>query len=113
VATSRLTTHEPDEVLTLQEAADRLGVHVQTVRRWVTNGLLPAHRLGPTMLRVYASDVEKVRRSNDNGKPAAIVSPKKAAKKAAKKATKKAAKPPTTPSNSSARHTARTRKSGQ
>lgn len=44
-----------------EEAADYLGVHVQTVRTWIRSGRLPASRLaGQRALRIRASDIAKV-----------------------------------------------------
>ena len=45
------------ELLTLQEAADKLKVHYMTAYRWVRRGELPAFKAGGR-LRVRASDVE-------------------------------------------------------
>lgn len=47
--------------MTLQEAADHLGVHYMTAYRYVRLGLLPAMKAGVTW-RVQASDVEAFRR---------------------------------------------------
>lgn len=43
-------THE--ELITLSEAARRLGVNVQTVRAWVAARKLPAYRQGLRFTRV-------------------------------------------------------------
>lgn len=44
-----------------EEAAEHLGVHVQTVRSWIRAGRLPASRLaGQRALRIRASDLEAV-----------------------------------------------------
>ncbi len=44
-----------------EEAADYLGVHVQTVRTWIRSGRLPASRLtGQRALRIRASDLVSV-----------------------------------------------------
>jgi excisionase family DNA binding protein len=44
-----------------EEAADYLGVHVQTVRSWVRSGRLPASRLtGKRALRIRESDLQSV-----------------------------------------------------
>jgi len=40
----------------LLEVAAILGVHVMTVRRWVTSGLLPAKRIG-RLYFVYGGDL--------------------------------------------------------
>ena len=44
-----------------EEAAEYLGVHVQTVRTWIRSGRLPASRLaGQRALRIKASDLASV-----------------------------------------------------
>ena len=40
------------ELLTLSEAADRLGINVTTLRTWVRGGRVPAYRLGQRFTRV-------------------------------------------------------------
>ena len=49
---------ETPELLTLQEAADRLKVHYMTAYRWVRRGDLPAFKAGGR-LRVQAADVDR------------------------------------------------------
>lgn len=44
--------------LTLREAADWYGVSERTLRRRISEGRLPAVRLGPRSIRVRAEDVE-------------------------------------------------------
>jgi excisionase family DNA binding protein len=48
-----------DDVLSLQEAADRLGVHYMTAYRYVRLGLLPATKEGSTW-RVAAADLDRL-----------------------------------------------------
>ena len=48
--------------LKLQQVADRLDVHINTVRGWVASGVLPAHRLGPRAIRVRSEDLAHVTR---------------------------------------------------
>lgn len=48
------------ELIGLPEAAERCGVHYRTVRRWIADGKLPAVRVGPKLLKVNASDLERV-----------------------------------------------------
>jgi excisionase family DNA binding protein len=43
--------------LSLAEAADLLGVHPVTVRRWISQGDLPGYRLGQRV-RVLQADAE-------------------------------------------------------
>src|SRR5204862_168124 len=35
-------------------------VSVRTIRRWVAQGILPAHRVGPKLLKVYPSDLNRI-----------------------------------------------------
>jgi excisionase family DNA binding protein len=50
----------PDQDVTLQEAADLLGVHYMTAYRYVRLGLLPAHKVGSTW-RVARVDLDEFR----------------------------------------------------
>ena len=45
------------ELITLEEAAERLGIHISTVRSWVRQGLLPSYRLGQRFARVSWEEV--------------------------------------------------------
>lgn len=55
-------TPEP-ELLTLQEAAQKLSVSSDTVRRMIARGELPAYRYGPRLIRIDWADVKKARRA--------------------------------------------------
>lgn len=59
----------PEEKLySPEEAAEYLGVHVQTVRAWIRSGRLPAFRLaGQRALRIRASDLQRVLEPVDPG----------------------------------------------
>lgn len=49
---------EPEKLYSPEEAADYLGIHVQTVRAWIRSGRLAASRLaGQRALRIKASDL--------------------------------------------------------
>ena len=49
------------EYLTPEEAAEALGIHVQTMRGYIRSGRLPAFRLaGERAIRIMRSDLEKV-----------------------------------------------------
>ena len=50
-----------EELITLEEAAGRLGVHVTTLRRWTREGAVPAYRLGRRFVRVAEKEKEKHR----------------------------------------------------
>ncbi|MGW4333832.1 excisionase family DNA-binding protein [Rhodococcus koreensis] len=45
--------------LTVQQAADELGVSVITIRRRIADGSLPAHRLGPRLIRIRRADLDR------------------------------------------------------
>jgi excisionase family DNA binding protein len=53
-------TTRADHLITLQAAADRLGISKETVRLWVANGDLPAVRMGPRLIRVDIADVDRL-----------------------------------------------------
>ena len=46
--------------ITITQAAAVLGVHHQTVRRWIRDGDLPAYRVGARSIRIDAADLERV-----------------------------------------------------
>ena len=46
------------ELLTVDEAAQRLKMNPQTVRRWIRSGLIPARKLGKKEYRIAAADLE-------------------------------------------------------
>jgi excisionase family DNA binding protein len=43
---------------TMKEAAEALGVSYRSVRRWVREGRIPAHRLGPRTVRIADEDLQ-------------------------------------------------------
>ena len=47
------------ELLTVNDAATKLKVNPQTVRRWIREGLLPATKIGKRQWRVRREDVER------------------------------------------------------
>ena len=42
-----------------QEISDLLRVSVQTVRRWIKEGSLPAYKVGPRMWRIRKTDLDE------------------------------------------------------
>lgn len=52
---------QPEKLYSPEEAAEYLGVHVQTIRAWIRSGRLKASRLaGQRALRIRASDLQSV-----------------------------------------------------
>jgi excisionase family DNA binding protein len=43
-----------------QDAADYAGVCVRTIHRRILDGSLPAHRMGPRLLRIDRADLDKL-----------------------------------------------------
>ena len=48
---------------TVQEAADYLKVSTKTIRRYITQGLVEAERVGPRLIRVNLASLDKLGRS--------------------------------------------------
>lgn len=60
----------PEKLYSPEEAAEYLGIHVQTVRAWIRSGRLKASRLtGQRALRIKASDLMTVLEPVDKGDP--------------------------------------------
>ena len=57
----------PPALLSVSEAADRLGVHISTVRRWTESGALPEVRTPGGHRRFPAEAVERLRRERAPG----------------------------------------------
>lgn len=49
---------DPRTLITPSAAAQRLGVHTNTILRWIANGDLPARRLGRSWYRLDPADVD-------------------------------------------------------
>ncbi|WP_082909445.1 helix-turn-helix domain-containing protein [Mycolicibacterium iranicum] len=62
MSTKRAVTksHDRDELLTINEAAELLKVHHRTIRRFITTGRLPGYHLTARTVRLRRSDVEKL-----------------------------------------------------
>ena len=61
---------QPDsEWLSLQQAAVLLGISVDTVRRRIAAGVLPASRCGARLIRVRTADLDSVFRPIVVGQP--------------------------------------------
>lgn len=46
---------------TMKEAAEYSGFNEVTLRRWISAGRLPAHRLGPRRLMVDLNEIDRLR----------------------------------------------------
>ena len=53
----RHMTIEQDDLLTTEAVSEELQVTVQTVRRWIRDGVLPGRRIGLHQWRVKRSDL--------------------------------------------------------
>jgi excisionase family DNA binding protein len=48
------------ELIGLNEAAQRCGVHYRTIRRWIASGQIDAVRVGPRLLKVDAAQLQSI-----------------------------------------------------
>ena len=55
-----MTQQTPRQFESLDQAAERTGVCVRTLRRRISAGDLPAYRLGPRLIRVNPDDVDRM-----------------------------------------------------
>ena len=51
-------------IMTPKEAAEVLGVHTATIYKLVKTGELPSVKLGPKLIRISASDLQKYIKPN-------------------------------------------------
>lgn len=51
--------------ISINQAADRAGVHPRTVRRWIATGALPAYKMGPKLVRIDVADLDAFFRSHE------------------------------------------------
>ena len=65
----------PDEFLTVAEVAAILKLNQQTVRNWITDGELPAVRVGERRVRIRRTDFERLldQGSSPKAEPAASI----------------------------------------
>ena len=59
MVTKAQTPQLGESYLTVAQAAEHLGVHQSTIRRWIDAGILTAYRVGPKRLRLKTADVER------------------------------------------------------
>jgi len=55
--------------LSIREAAERLDVSERTIRNWISSSYVRAERVGPRLIRIPASELDRV------GTPVGAVSP--------------------------------------
>ncbi|MBA2770274.1 MAG: helix-turn-helix domain-containing protein [Sporichthyaceae bacterium] len=48
----------PIQWVSLDDAADRAGVHKRTIRRYISSGRLAAFRMGPRLVRIDAAELD-------------------------------------------------------
>ena len=48
------------DLLSIQEAADFIGVNECTIRRYIARGRLRANRIGPRLIKIDRAEVEKL-----------------------------------------------------
>ena len=56
--TEQTTIAQREILVGIPDAAEQLGIHVQTVRRWITDGILPARRFGPKRIKIRQADID-------------------------------------------------------
>lgn len=57
--------------VSLRAAADALGLSERAVRRYISEGLLPAYRLGPRQIRIKTADLDSLMQRIPTTDPAA------------------------------------------
>ena len=60
VGVRKETPMYPKTYETLAQAAERTGVTVKTLRRWISSGRLPAFRYGARLIRVEPKEVDRL-----------------------------------------------------
>ncbi len=58
-----MTIEKATDGLSIAQAADRVGVHYQTIRNWINDGRLPVTRFGPRIVRIDPAHLDAMRTS--------------------------------------------------
>jgi excisionase family DNA binding protein len=56
------TARPPRRFTSVDGAADYADVSTRTIRRWIASGYLPAHRLGPRLVKIDLTDLDQLAR---------------------------------------------------
>ena len=59
---ARTTAPPNPETVSVAQAAEREGVTPKTIRRWIADGIIPAHRVGPKLIRIRVPDLDALHR---------------------------------------------------
>jgi excisionase family DNA binding protein len=60
VKTSPKITSAVEPKCTIAQAAEYANVSTKTVRRWITQGLIEAERMGPRLIRVNVASLDRL-----------------------------------------------------
>lgn len=60
--TTRSATTKPNRPASIADGADYYQVSTRTIRRYVAQGLLPAYRIGPRLVRIDLDDLDRLAR---------------------------------------------------
>lgn len=48
------------QLVSIGDAANHVGVNPRTIRRWISEGRLPAYRTGPRLVRIKLDDLDNL-----------------------------------------------------
>jgi excisionase family DNA binding protein len=54
------TTLRPRRLASVEDAASYANVSTRTVRRWISQGLIPGYRVGPRLVKVDLDDFDNL-----------------------------------------------------
>jgi excisionase family DNA binding protein len=67
----RRSTVRPQRLTSVQAAASYADLSARTIRRYIAQGLLPAYRVGPRLVKIDLDDLDKIARRIPTGNGAA------------------------------------------
>ena len=59
--------HSPRNRVGLVEGAAYVGVHTRTLRRWIAEGRLTAYRVGPRLIKVDLTELDRLQQPVGSG----------------------------------------------